>query len=138
MADLEAQNSFDVESSKAAGDVPAEPIKKSGRFKIAGQVVMAMKRFQGMLQQSAGICLPYLLHIESIVPFAASLNPTYNYGKRSSDGGPVEVVSLLLTSLHEAIRCRMPTRQRNSCQKYDLLAIIPIFPFLLLGLGALA
>jgi hypothetical protein len=58
MADLEAQH------SKSAEDVA----KQSGKFKIAGRVVMAMRRFQ------------------------ATLNPKYEYGKRPSDSEPVEVV----------------------------------------------
>jgi len=47
------------DASEAAG--PSASSTK-GKFKIVGQVVMAMRRFQ------------------------ASLNPTYSYGKRSSDG----------------------------------------------------
>lgn len=49
----------------AADAADAQPSSTKGRFKIVGRVVMAMKRFQ------------------------ASLNPTYSYGKRSSDGGGV-------------------------------------------------
>lgn len=62
MGDIEAQN---AEGSKG---VPPSVAKVPLKFKIVGRVVMAMRRFQ------------------------ASLNPTYEYGKRTSDSGPVEVV----------------------------------------------
>lgn len=58
-----------METSKDSSTNDASTTK--GRFKLIGHVVMAMRRFQ------------------------ASLNPTYEYGKRPSDNGPVEVVDPL-------------------------------------------
>eukprot|EP00877_Chromochloris_zofingiensis_P000010 jgi/Chrzof1/10009/Cz04g23250.t1 len=45
----------------------AQPSKTAGKFKVMGHLVLAMKRFQ------------------------ASLNPTYTFGKRTSDSGASEM-----------------------------------------------
>lgn len=50
-----------AQASTAAPALAVQQSSTKGRFKVVGRVVMAMKRFQ------------------------ASLNPTYSYGKRSSD-----------------------------------------------------
>jgi hypothetical protein len=77
-----------------AADADAQPSSTKGKFKIVGRVVMAMKRFQGEghLHQPGRAATPTAVLTRVPPAFllpAASLNPTYSYGKRSSDGGGV-------------------------------------------------
>jgi hypothetical protein len=122
MADVERPGGeSSAAAGAAAAPAPAagaQPKKKS--FKLVGTVVMAMRRFQGksaplplpqQLQRARNSarctthtprlarccprraspppCLPCLV---SALP-AASLNPTYSYGKRPSSDGADEHVS---------------------------------------------
>ena len=70
------------EARQAAGDKPS--------FKVIGHFVMAMKRFQGvgrkLLVSSMALLLSFCLQgSKRIYLFAASLNPTYTYGKVQED-----------------------------------------------------
>ena len=65
------------EARQAAGDKPS--------FKVIGHFVMAMKRFQGigrkLLVSSMALLLCFCTGSKRMCLFAASLNPTYTYGK---------------------------------------------------------
>lgn len=82
-----------METSKDSIDAPTT----KGRFKLVGNVVMAIRRLQGerlfamTLHRVTSKVSELANNVE--LAAAASLNPTYQYGKRPSDGGTVEVVS---------------------------------------------
>lgn len=92
------------EPSDQQKDPAAASPSTKGKFKIATRVIMAMKRFQGNLITCVAYGPLCMSHMAKLTPrgvslclcAAASLNPTYSYGKRTSDSaGHVEHVCIL-------------------------------------------
>lgn len=88
----------------ASSGAQAGPAQRP-RFKVVASVVMAMRRFQGvrrlvgraLAQACASPPGGHTPHHALCARLAASLNPTYSYGKRQSDSGAETVVSCLLS-----------------------------------------
>jgi hypothetical protein len=104
MADLESGSKSvavveDSSQQQRSDQAAAAPSTTKGKFKIYGKVVMAMKRFQGSSGHGCWQVRPVLKTGLTnspcmFCPAAASLNPTYSYGKRTSDSSAEQVSTM--------------------------------------------